>query len=355
VLHKKGARGTTWQPLDWFWRGFPAAFRRQVVFFWTAVLLTLLGAAFGAGLVAVDPDHKNDLIPEQFSGHRGDPNDRVAREEVGGGDERLGDVHASFASQLMTHNIQVGLAILALGFTFGVGTVVLLFYNGVILGVIAYDYVLAGQTRFLLAWLLPHGVVELPAIFIAGQAGLLIASASLGWRDGRPWSERLRAVRGDLATLAGGMAVMLVWAGHRRILPLPVPRTGAALLRQDRVRACRTASTHPFPWPAPPPHRPRARPVPVSNTRLHKLDIRLDHGVVFALPLAGPAVRSAAAVIDMMIVLVILNLTGLLAMVLSIVSTDPLDRRTSLPRLRLQHRATTSLPNGAPARRLASA
>lgn len=60
----------------------------------------------------------------------------------------------------------------------------------------------------------------------------------------------------------------------------------------------------------------------MSNTRLHKLDIRLDHGVVFALPLAGPAVRSAAAVIDMMIVLVILNLAGLLAMVLSIVSTD---------------------------------
>ena len=230
VLHKKGARGTAWQPLDWFWRGFPAAFRRQVVFFWTAVLLTLLGAAFGAGLVAVDPDHKNDLIPEQFAGHRGDPSERVAREEAGG-DERLGEVHASFASQLMTHNIQVGLAILALGFTFGVGTVVLLFYNGVILGVIAYDYVLAGQTRFLLAWLLPHGVVELPAIFIAGQAGLLIASASLGWRDGRPWSERLRAVRGDLASLAGGMAVMLVWAGivesflsqyHEPVLPYSV-------------------------------------------------------------------------------------------------------------------------------------
>ena len=230
VLHKKGARGTAWQPLDWFWRGFPAAFRRQVVFFWTAVLLTLLGAAFGAGLVAVDPDHKNDLIPEQFAGHRGDPSERVAREEAGG-DERLGEVHASFASQLMTHNIQVGLAILALGFTFGVGTVVLLFYNGVIMSVIAYDYVLAGQTRFLLAWLLPHGVVELPAIFIAGQAGLLIASASLGWRDGRPWSERLRAVRGDLASLAGGMAVMLVWAGivesflsqyHEPVLPYSV-------------------------------------------------------------------------------------------------------------------------------------
>ena len=60
----------------------------------------------------------------------------------------------------------------------------------------------------------------------------------------------------------------------------------------------------------------------MSNTRLHKLDIRLDHGVVFALPLAGPAVRSAAAVVDMMVVIVILNLTGLLAMLLALFSTD---------------------------------
>ena len=57
------------------------------------------------------------------------------------------------------------------------------------------------------------------------------ARCCAGWRDGRPWSERLRAVRGDLASLAGGMAVMLVWAGivesflsqyHEPVLPYSV-------------------------------------------------------------------------------------------------------------------------------------
>ena len=37
----------------------------------------------------------------------------------------------------MTHNTQVALMTLALGMTFGFGTVVMLFYNGVILGAVA--------------------------------------------------------------------------------------------------------------------------------------------------------------------------------------------------------------------------
>ncbi len=38
-----------------------------------------------------------------------------------------------------------------------VGTLVLLFYNGVILGAVTADYVAAGQGKFLVGWLLRHG------------------------------------------------------------------------------------------------------------------------------------------------------------------------------------------------------
>ena len=61
--------------------------------------------------------------------------------------------------------------------TWGVGTFIMLFYNGVALGAIVVDYIRDGQTKFLLGWLLPHGVVEIPAILIAGQAGLILAFA----------------------------------------------------------------------------------------------------------------------------------------------------------------------------------
>ncbi len=56
----------------------------------------------------------------------------------------------TFSAQLMTNNIRVSILTFALGATWGVGTFVSLFYNGVILGLVAVDYVFAGQTQFLL-------------------------------------------------------------------------------------------------------------------------------------------------------------------------------------------------------------
>ena len=71
-------------------------------------------------------------------------------------------------------------AVHALMFYVGIGTMLLLFYNGVILGLVAVDYMLAGQTVFLLGWLLPHGVIEIPAVLIAGQGGLVLGRTLIG-------------------------------------------------------------------------------------------------------------------------------------------------------------------------------
>jgi uncharacterized membrane protein SpoIIM required for sporulation len=60
---------------------------------------------------------------------------------------------------------------------------------------------------------MPHGVIEIPAILIAGQAGLLLASGFIGWGNRATLSNRLRQVSPEVVTLAIGVAVMLVWAG----------------------------------------------------------------------------------------------------------------------------------------------
>jgi hypothetical protein len=65
----------------------------------------------------------------------------------------------------------------------------------------------------LLGWLLPHGVIEIPAIVLAGQAGLVLAGALIGWGKTISLKERLRNISGDLVTLIMGVAVMLIWAG----------------------------------------------------------------------------------------------------------------------------------------------
>jgi uncharacterized membrane protein SpoIIM required for sporulation len=132
---------------------------------------------------------------------------------------------------LMTHNTRVSVLTLALGMTWAVGTILLLFYNGVVMGAICVDYITDGQSAFLAGWLLPHGSVEIPAILIAGQAGLVLGGALIGWGKRTPLRERLRVVTPDLATLIGGVAVMLIWAGliesffsqyHEPVLPYAV-------------------------------------------------------------------------------------------------------------------------------------
>jgi uncharacterized membrane protein SpoIIM required for sporulation len=119
----------------------------------------------------------------------------------------------AFSAQLMWNNIKVSINALAFGMTYGVGTLIVLFYNGVILGLVVLDYVAAGQTTFLLGWLLPHGSIELPAILIAGQGGLVFAGALIGWGSRLTLRERMRVVAPDMVTLIGGVAVLLVWAG----------------------------------------------------------------------------------------------------------------------------------------------
>ncbi len=198
------------RPVHWFVSTFPCTFRKHIAAFALALALTLAGTAFGAAAIAFDRDAKPILMP--FSALDENPSDRVKREETEKGKHMEG-VKGAFAAQLMTHNIQVSLFVFALGITWGVGSILLLFYNGVTLGAVALDYINAGQSQFLAGWLLPHGVIEIPAILVAGQAAFVLASALIGFRDSVRRGERLRACANDILTLIGGAAVMLVWAG----------------------------------------------------------------------------------------------------------------------------------------------
>jgi uncharacterized membrane protein SpoIIM required for sporulation len=189
---------------------FPRAFRRHLGAFRLAVAVTLLGCAFGWFALHVDSRNKATLLP--FSHLLIPPSERVAQEESAK-EDRMKGVKASFAAELMTHNTQVTVMAMAFGVTFGVGTLILLFYNGVILGAVATDYIAGGQGVFLAGWLLPHGSIEIPAILLGGQAGFVLAGALIGWGDRTPRAGRLRAVAPDLVAIVSGAAVMLIWAG----------------------------------------------------------------------------------------------------------------------------------------------
>lgn len=215
-IHETRERRRRLRPLQWFFQTLPQTFRKHLRAFQVSVGITIVGILFGAGAIAFDPTAKPVLMP--FEHLLQDPAKRVAEEERLQADgtnpaDRLSGRKSSFSAQLMTHNTRVSVFTMALGVSYGVGTTIVLFSNGIMIGAIAVDYVRAGQTKFLLGWLLPHGVIEIPAILIAGQAGLMLAFALIGWGRRISMAARLREISGDLVTLIFGVGCMLVWAG----------------------------------------------------------------------------------------------------------------------------------------------
>ena len=202
-------RSEIWQPRRWLriFTAFPESFRRHSRYFVLATLITFSGCALGGLAVRYDPAAVDVLLPADYLRN---PGQRVHEEEQGQG-RRLdsAQTEAAFSAQLIRHNIQVALLAAALGVTFGIGTAILLFENGVILGAVAVHYTRQGFGLFMTAWLLPHGVFEIPSILVAGQAGFYLARLLLHRREDRNVRQSMR----EWLVLVVGLAMMLVWAG----------------------------------------------------------------------------------------------------------------------------------------------
>ncbi len=191
--------------LDFLLQGFPRLFRREARVIALSAALLFAGAAVGAVGIAVDPGSRAVLIPEQHQ--QFSPEERVTRDE--GRVASAGEA-SIFSTFLFTHNIRVTFLVFALGISFGVGTALVLFYNGLPLGALAMQYHLAGQGLFFWAWILPHGIPELTQIFIAGGAGLMLGRGMV--LPGR--KTRVAAVQREakdaVMLVIGGMPILVL-------------------------------------------------------------------------------------------------------------------------------------------------
>ena len=116
------------------------------------------------------------------------------------------------SSSIMTNNLSVSFATFAFGITAGIGTVWMLAFNGLLFGVVNAACWQAGMLGQLMSFVAPHGVLELPAIFIAGGGGLLIAKGLL-FPGELPRRESLVYEGGRAMKLALGIIPLLVVAG----------------------------------------------------------------------------------------------------------------------------------------------
>jgi len=206
VRTSAGSRLAAFFATDW-----PAAIRNLWKETLVALLLTAVGALAGLMLVASDPGWFGAFVPSDLAGGR-DFNASAAELRGALYHEQGASGLGFFATYLFTHNSQVAVMCFALGFAFGVPTVLLLVYNGAMLGAFFALYGSHGLSYELGGWLIIHGTTEIFAIVLAGAAGLRI-----GWAVVFPGETgRLEAAAraGRIAAHAmGGVIVMLLAAG----------------------------------------------------------------------------------------------------------------------------------------------
>jgi len=115
-------------------------------------------------------------------------------------------------SGIMTNNLSVAFTTFAMGITAGIGTAWMMVLNGLLIGVIGAATWKAGMAIQLWSFVAPHGVLELPAIFIAGGAGFEIARGML-FPGLLPRKLSLELAGGRAAKLLLGTIPLLVVAG----------------------------------------------------------------------------------------------------------------------------------------------
>ena len=111
---------------------------------------------------------------------------------------------AGFAGFLFTHNVQVAFLAFALGMTAGIGTMWLMVQNGLMLGTLAGLFTAAGKSSVFWLAILPHGMLELTAIFIAAGAGLRMGWPMIAPGD-RPRGVAVREAASDAVIVALGV------------------------------------------------------------------------------------------------------------------------------------------------------
>lgn len=147
---------------SFFRSGFVRMLAARSRFILAAALLMLIGFFSGFIAVWIDPQHLPAIVPPEYAGV--DPS-RVT-------EDRGNLPSATISAAIMSNNIRVAILAFAAGITLGIGTLYILVYNGILIGALAALFHRAGEAYAFWAYILPHGVIELTAIFIAGGAGL---------------------------------------------------------------------------------------------------------------------------------------------------------------------------------------
>lgn len=182
---------------------YPAIFQRQRNYVAASLLVSLAWGLLGAALTTARPEFMHHFVgPAMIA--------TMERHEMW--TKSIVAVAPMETSHIMTNNLTVSFLMFAGGITFGLVTFLLLYTNGMLIGVLGAACHQYGMSVALWSFVAPHGSLELPAILIAGAAGFRLGYAML-FPGAYRWKESVARGGLEATRLISGVIPMLVVAG----------------------------------------------------------------------------------------------------------------------------------------------
>ncbi len=189
-----GRRVSFWTLWEFLAHGYPRLLRRLLPYVWLATAVFLACCALGMLITTLRPDFAALWLGPAMM-------DKINHHQMW--TDAVLSMKPQASSQIMTNNMSVCFLTFAAGITGGLGTLFLLFNNGLQIGTVLACCAQHGMAGSLLAFMVSHGALEIPSIMLAGAAGLRLAAGIL-------FPGQLR--RRDALAKAGTEAVQLVSA-----------------------------------------------------------------------------------------------------------------------------------------------
>jgi uncharacterized membrane protein SpoIIM required for sporulation len=194
--------------IGFFFRyGFPRAFREAFPYIALAIAVLTVSALISALLVVRSGGFADTLLGQDEASSL-----RSVLEQHRLWFQSATENHSAAQSLITLNNVKVAFIAFAGGMLVGLGTIYVLILNGINLGAVAALVASYGLSRGFWAFVVPHGVVELSVICIAGGAGMMIGDAIL--RPGLlPRGLAITIAARRAAILVMGCAILLIFAG----------------------------------------------------------------------------------------------------------------------------------------------
>ncbi|WP_336987286.1 stage II sporulation protein M [Altererythrobacter aquiaggeris] len=201
--------------INWLSGFLGGGWSRSVREIWLEICIALAvmaaGTAVGWLLAARSTGWYHALVPAQFADTRVPGASREQLLEGLAGQDTAAGLSA-FSAMLFNNNARVAILAFALGFAFGIPSVMLLVHNMAVLGAMLWLFSTQDLVPEFAAWLSVHGTTELFAILLSGAAGMHIGR-SMAFPGKRTIMSAASEAGRRAAVVMIGVVFMMVIAG----------------------------------------------------------------------------------------------------------------------------------------------